>query len=280
MTLAPDRSTVIIGERINPTGRKRLAASLAEGNLGVILSEAEKQVEEGADVIDVNVGAAGVDQSAVLPEVVVAVQRLIEVPVCIDSADPEAIAAALDAGRREFGPEWRPLVNSVTGEEVSLGTLLPVVADYGVAVIGLCTDESGIPKQAADRLAVAEKIAAAAEEAGIARENLVIDPVVTPVGVDSNAGRVTLETVRLVAEKLGTSLTIGASNVSFGLPAREAVNTGFIIAALTRGVNAPIVNPGAPGVVQAVRVADLIAGRDKNCIRYLKHYREMKKKKD
>jgi len=125
---------------------------------------------------------------------------------------------------------------------------------------------------------VAEKIAAAAEEAGIAREDLVIDPVVTPIGVDSRAARVTLETVRLVAEKLGTSFTIGASNVSFGLPDREAINTGFITTALVWGVNAPIVNPGAPGVVQAIRVGDLIAGRDRNSLRYLKHYRAMKKK--
>jgi len=125
--IAPDSPTVIIGERINPTGRKRLAASLAEGRLDLVVSEAKKQVEEGADVIDVNVGAAGVDQTAVLPEAVVAVQELVEAPVSIDSADPQAIAAALEAGRREFGAEWRPLVNSVTGEEASLKALLPVV---------------------------------------------------------------------------------------------------------------------------------------------------------
>jgi len=276
--IAPDSPTVIIGERINPTGRKRLAASLAEGRLDLVVSEAKKQVEEGADVIDVNVGAAGVDQTAVLPEAVVAVQELVEAPVSIDSADPQAIAAALEAGRREFGAEWRPLVNSVTGEEASLKALLPVVAGHGVPVIGLLTGESGIPKEAADRLAVAEKIAAAAEEAGIAREDLVIDPVVTPIGVDSRAARVTLETVRLVAENLGTSFTMGASNVSFGLPDREVINTGFITTALAWGVNAPIVNPGAPGVVQAIRVGDLIAGRDKNSLRYLRYYRAMKEK--
>ncbi len=277
VAIYPGRPTVIIGERINPTGRKRLAASLAAGDMALVLEEASRQIAEGADVIDVNVGVPGLDEEALLTEAVLAVQRSIEAPVSIDSAKAGAIAACLLAGRREFGASWRPLVNSVTGEAARLKALLPVVREFGAAVVGLCLDERGIPADASARLGVAERIAEAAKAEGLAAEELIFDPVVTPVGADQYAGRTTCEAARLIRERLGASLTIGASNVSFGLPERDTITRSFVVTAVAYGVNAPIVNPGAPGLVEAVRAADLIAGREAAVSRYLRRYRSTHK---
>ena len=268
--IAPDRPTVLIGERINPTGRKRLAAELVAGNVEIVKDEALAQIVAGADVIDVNVGAAGVDQVALLPRAVEMVQEVVEVPISIDTPDPAALAAALKVY------QGKPLVNSVNGEEKNLGRVLPLVAEHGAAVIGLCMDDDGIPNDPQKRLEIARKIVERAEDLGIPREDVLIDCLALTVGADSKAALVTLETIRLVRAELGVNMTLGASNVSFGLPDREVVNWAFLAMAIREGVNAPIVN--ADRVRQAILAADVLLGRDEFAMRYIKDYRRKRRK--
>jgi 5-methyltetrahydrofolate--homocysteine methyltransferase len=274
--ISPEKPTVLIGERINPTGKKRLAAALGEGNLDIVRIEAEAQVEVGADVLDVNVGATGVDEVALLPQAVRLVMETVQVPVCIDSANAEALRAAL-AVHKELAPEGKPLVNSVNGEEASLERVLPLVAEYKTAVIGLAMDDDGIPPTPEKRLAVARKIVERAEALGIPREDVVIDCLALTVGADdSQAGRITLETIRMVREELGVNMTLGASNVSFGLPEREVVNWAFLAMAIQNGVTCPIVD--AAKVRPAILAADLLLGRDEYAMRYIKAYKKRSKK--
>ncbi|MDY6875324.1 MAG: dihydropteroate synthase [Chloroflexota bacterium] len=267
--VAPDRPTVLIGERINPTGRKKLAAELVAGNVEIVKEEALAQVAAGADVIDVNVGAAGVDQVAWLPCAVEMVQEVAKVPLSIDTPDPEALAAALKVY------QGKPLVNSVNGEEKNLVRVLPLVAEHGAAVIGLCMDEGGIPDNPHGRLEIARKIIERAEALGISREDILIDCLALTVGADSKAALVTLEAIRLVRAELGVNMTLGASNVSFGLPDREVLNWAFLAMAIREGLNAPIVN--AARVKQAVLAADVLLGRDEFAMRYIKDYRKRRK---
>ncbi len=268
--IAPDRPTVLIGERINPTGRKRLAAELVAGNVEIVKDEALAQIVAGADVIDVNVGAAGVDQVALLPRAVEMVQEVVEAPISIDTPDPTALAAALKVY------QGKPLVNSVNGEEKNLVRVLPLVAEHGAAVIGLCMDNDGIPNDPQKRLGIARKIIERAEDLGIPREDVLIDCLALTVGADSKAALVTLETIRLVRAELGVNMTLGASNVSFGLPDREVVNWAFLAMAIREGVNAPIVN--ADRVRQAILAADVLLGRDEFAMRYIKDYRRKRRK--
>ncbi len=268
--IAPDRPTELIGERINPTGRKRLAAEFVAGNVEIVKTEALDQVAAGADVIDVNVGAAGVDQVALLPRAVKMVQEVVEAPISIDTPDPAALAAALKVY------QGKPLVNSVNGEEKNLGRVLPLVAEHEAAVIGLCMDDDGIPNDPQKRLGIARKIIERAEDLGIPREDVLIDCLALTVGADSKAALVTLETIRLVRAKLGVNMTLGASNVSFGLPDREVVNWAFLAMAIREGVNAPIVN--ADRVKQAILAADVLLGRDEFAMRYIKDYRRKRRK--
>ena len=268
--IAPDRPTVLIGERINPTGRERLAAELVSGNIGVVKPEALDQVTAGADVIDVNVGAIGVDQAAVLPRAVEMVQEAVEVPLSIDTSDPEALAAAL----RVY--QGKPLVNSVNGEERNLRRVLPLVAEHGAAVIGLCMDDEGVPDDPHRRLEIARKIVERAEALGIPREDVLIDCLALTVGANSKAALVTLEAIHLVGAELGVNMTLGASNVSFGLPDREVLNRAFLAMAITVGVNAPIVNPTR--VRQAILAVDVLLARDEFAMRYIKDYRKRRNK--
>ena len=268
------RPTVIIGERINPTGKKKLAAALLAGNLEVVCQEALAQVEAGADVLDVNVGAAGVDEAALLPQAVKKVVETADVPICIDTADGKALAAAL-AMHKELNPDGKPLINSVNGEEASLARVLPLVQEYGAAVIGLCMDDDGIPETPEGRLKVAEKIVERAESQGISRENVLIDCLALTVGADSKAAWTTLEAIRLVREALGVNLALGASNVSFGLPEREILNGAFIAMAIAQGLNCPIVD--AAKVRPYILAADLALGRDGYAMRYIKAFRKRKK---
>lgn len=268
------RPTVIIGERINPTGKKKLAAALVAGNLDVVRQEALAQIEAGADVLDVNVGAAGVDEVALLPQAVKRVIETADVPICIDTADGKALAAAL-AMYKELNPGGKPLINSVNGEEASLARVLPLVQEYGAAVIGLCMDDDGIPETPEGRLKVAEKIVERAKAQGISRENVLIDCLALTVGADSKAAWTTLEAIRLVRETLGVNLSLGASNVSFGLPEREILNGAFIAMAIVRGLNCPIVD--AAKVRPYILAADLALGRDGYAMRYIKAFRKRKK---
>jgi 5-methyltetrahydrofolate--homocysteine methyltransferase len=265
------RPTVILGERINPTGKKKLAAALVAGDLEIVRQEALAQVEAGAQILDVNVGAAGVDEVDLLPRAVELVMETVEVPVCIDTPNGEALEAAL-AVHKELNPDGRVLVNSVNGEEESLGRVLPLVAKYGTAVIGLCMDDDGIPDTPEKRLAVARKIIDRAEGHGIAREDFLIDCLALTVGADSQAAWVTLEAMRMVKEELGVNLALGASNVSFGLPDRETINGMFLAMAIDRGLNCPIVDAAKVG--HFILAADLALGRDEYAMRYLKAFRK------
>jgi len=266
--ISPDGPTVLIGERINPTGRSRLTEALLKGDLDLIGQEAVLQVEQGARVIDVNVGAVGVDDVAVLPEVVKVVSEATGVPLCIDTSSPRALEAALKVY------EGKPLINSTTGEETSMSAVLPLAKEYGAAVIGLCQDERGIPPTPEGRLEVAAKILDRAKSYGIEEQDVLIDPLVLTVAAETKAGWVTLTTAQLVSQKLGLNMTMGTSNVSFGLPNRYMINNSFLAMAIWCGVNAPVVNPGAQGLVEAILAADLVKGSDEYAGRYLKQYRK------
>jgi len=273
--IAGDRPTVIIGERINPTGKKKLAAALVAGDLEIVRREALAQVEAGADVLDVNVGAAGVDEVDLLPKAVRLVMETVDVPVCIDTPDAKALAAAL-AVHKELAPAGKPLINSVNGEEASLARVLPLVAEYGAAVIGLCMDDEGIPPTPERRLAVAKKIVERAEAMGIPRENVVIDCLALTMGADSKAGWTTLKTIRMVREELGANMALGASNISFGLPEREVINGAFVAMAIAAGVTCPIVD--AAKVRPYILAADLALGRDDYATRYIRAFRQRGKR--
>jgi 5-methyltetrahydrofolate--homocysteine methyltransferase len=266
VTVSPEQPVMIIGERINPTGRRRLAARLQEGDFDRVRQEAQAQVSQGAAVIDVNVGAAGVDQMEVLPRAVVAVSEVVDVPLAIDTDNPQALEAGL-----ALCP-GRPLVNSVTGGESSLQAVLPLVKEYDTAVIGLCMDEQGIPDTPEKRLAVASKIVARAEAMGIPREDVIVDCLSLCVGVDHRAGVVTLEAMRLVRQELGVNLVLGASNCSFGLPDRPAINDLFLAMAICRGLTCAITDPAHTR--RAILISDLLLGRDEFAMRYISFFRQ------
>lgn len=261
-----ERPTVLIGERINPAGKKKMAEALKAGNLDIIRREALEQVQAGADIIDVNVTTFGINEAALLPQAVKAVMETVDVPLCIDSPRPEALAAALKVYK------GKPIINSVNGEERSLERVLSLVREYGAAVIGLTQDESGIPKDAAQRFAIARKIIERAEKAGIPRGDVIIDCLALAVGANADSGLVVLETIRQVKSLLGVNITLGASNISFGLPDRILLNGAFLSMAIAAGVTCPVVD--AAKVRPVVLAADLVLGRDRYARRYIADYRK------
>jgi 5-methyltetrahydrofolate--homocysteine methyltransferase len=265
VTISPDCPTVIIGERINPTGKKKLAEALRAGDLELVRQLALAQAAQGAQVLDVNVGAAGVDEENLLPRAVETVAAATGLPICIDSPDEKALPAAL----KICG--GTPLINSVNGETKSLARVLPLVKEFQTAVIGLAMDDDGIPETPEGRLRVAEKIVERAAQHGIGPERILIDCLALTVGSDHKAGAITLAAIRLVREKLGVNLTLGASNVSYGLPDRDLLNSYFIAMAIAAGVNCPIVDPAK--AMGAARAADLLTGRDEWAQNYLAYYR-------
>src|SRR5664280_1577724 len=228
---------IIIGESINPTRRKKLVTTLQEGNFEYVLELAGNQIDAMADMLDVNVGFPGVDDVKLLPETVKQLQSHFDIPLCLDSPNPKAIEAALKV------IEGKCLINSVNGEEKSMNTLLPIVKEYGAAVIGLTMDDDGITNDPFKRLAIAEKILNRAVKLGIKEEDVIIDPLAMAVSADPQACIVTLETIRLVHQKLGHNITQGASNISFGLPDRESLNAAFMTLAIYNGLTCPIANP-------------------------------------
>ncbi len=260
-----DRPFVIIGEKINPTGHKKLAAALTEGNFDYVREIAERQVAWGADVLDVNVGVPGIDEPAIIKQVVELVASITDVPLCIDSGNPDVLKAGLAAA------PGKPLVNSVSGEESRMSSVLPLVKDRGAAVIGLTMDDNGIPKSAEERVAVAEKILERAAKLGIPAEDVIIDPLVLTVGSDSKAGLVTLQTIELLRANLGVNVNLGASNVSFGLPDRPSINQAFLAMTIQAGATCAITDPVKLGV--AIRASDLLLGRDDFSMRYIKYFR-------
>ncbi|KAA3647031.1 MAG: pterin-binding protein [Chloroflexi bacterium] len=263
-----DMPTVIIGERINPTGRKKVSAALAEGNFDIVRQDAIAQVAAGADMLDVNAGVPGADEPSLLTKVLQAVMEVTDVPLSIDSNDTNALAAGLTVY------EGKALVNSVNGEERSLKAVLPPVKEHGAAVIGLCMDDDGIPETSEGRLAVAAKIIEQAGKLGIPPEDIIIDPLTLTMGADTKAGLITLKTIELVIEEFGVNITMGASNISFGLPDRKYINAASIAMAIHAGVTCPITNPLVTEVRSAILAADLTMGKDDNAMRWIKAYRQ------
>jgi len=265
-----DKPFVVIGEKVNPTGRKILAGALAEGNYDYVMERVKKQVEAKADILDVNVGVPGIDEVKVLPEVAKLISDNYDIPLCLDSANHDALAAALAVLPGKL------LINSVNGEEKSLEKVLPLVKEYGAAVIGLTMDDDGIPSDVEKRVAIAGKIIERAAKLGISEQDIVIDPLVLTVGADSNAAMVTLGTIDMVRKEFGVNINLGASNVSFGLPDRHTVNQAFLSLAISKGATCAITDPVK--LTSIIRATDLLMGRDKSSLRYLKFYRSTQKK--
>ncbi len=263
----PGLPTVLVGERINPTGRKRFGEALRAGDLSTVRTEALRQVEAGADLLDVNVGAGGLDEPATLVAAVELVMGCVDVPLCIDSSDPAALAAGLRAY------EGKALVNSVTAEDASLATILPLVAEHKAAVIALPHDEHGIPSDPSERVAMAAKILERAGELGIPKEDVVVDGLCMPVGAEPQAAERALETLRRARVELGVATTAGASNISFGLPDRAAINLAFLAMAIGVGVSAPITDVLSPGLRRLCRASDVLTATDTRSRRYVADYR-------
>jgi len=265
------KPTVIIGERINPTGRKIMLNALQAGDFDIVKSDAVKQVEAGAKILDVNAGVPGADEPALLKELIETVMDATDVPLCIDTANPKALEIGLQT---YIG---KPLVNSVNGEEHTLEKILPLVKEYGTAVIGLCMDDDGIPATPDDRLKVAAKIIERAAKFGIPAADIVIDPLVLTMGSDHTAGLVALETIKKIIAEFGVNITMGASNISFGMPDRKYINSTFITMSILAGLTCPITNPLEPEVSIAILAADLTMGRDEYGMRWIKAYRKRNK---
>jgi 5-methyltetrahydrofolate--homocysteine methyltransferase len=263
--IGDEQPVVLIGERINPTGNKKLAAALLSDDMNIVTQEAVSQVKNGADILDVNAGMADVDEIILLPRMVKEIMKSVNAPLCIDSNNPEALRAALKVYK------GKPIINSVTGEERSLQTVLPLVKEYQTAIIGLTLDDDGIPMDSERRIAIAGRIINRAEGIGIPREDIILDCLAMPIGSDSQAGLVFLNTIHAVKAKFGVNLTLGNSNISFGLPDRNAINRIFLAIAMALGVTCPIVD--VTKIRLAALIADLALGHDDFASRYINAYR-------
>jgi 5-methyltetrahydrofolate--homocysteine methyltransferase len=261
--IGPERPFTIIGERINPTGRRALGREMAAGNFERVISDAIAQVEAGAHMLDVNAGIPLADEPAILAQAVRIVQSVTDVPLSIDSS----IVAALESGLSVY--EGKPLVNSVTGEDERLETVLPLVKKYGAAVIGISNDETGISEDPNERFAVAKKIVERAMDYGIPREDVLIDPLVMPIGAVRYAGRQVWHIIRRCREELGVNTCCGASNISFGLPSRSPLNATFLAMAIGAGLTSAITNPIEHEIKQAIMAADVMTGNDENCMAWI-----------
>ncbi len=256
VTIGHDQPFCIIGERINPTGRKKFQLELRAGNLSAIEKDVTDQIAGGANVLDVNMGVPLTDEPALLSKAITLIQSITDMPICIDSSIIEALQAGLETY------QGKALVNSVTGEDDRMELVLPLIKKHGAAIIALPNDETGIPATAAERMVITEKIVRAVEKHGIPLEDLVIDPLAMTVGADPEAVKITLETIYLIREKWGLNMTLGASNISFGLPYRHALNAAFLPAAMSHGLTSAVMDSRTPLIVESVRAADLLLGLD------------------
>ena len=263
-----DQPFAIIGERINPTGRKMLAKEMAEGDFSRVEKDALAQVAAGAHMLDVNAGIPLADEPGILAETIKLVQSLTDVPLSIDSS----IVAALEAGLEVY--QGKALLNSVTGEEERLESVLPLVKKYNCAVVAISNDETGISEDPDVRFEVAKKIVERAEDHGIPRADVVVDPLVMPIGAMGTAGVQVMQLVRRLREELKVNTTCGASNVSFGLPNRDGVNAAFLTMAMASGLTSAITNPLHDSIMQAVMGGDVMLGKDSNCANWIRKYRE------
>ena len=272
ITIGNDKPFVIIGEKINPTGSKKLAAALQSGNLDFVQQLAERQIAWGADALDINVGVPGMDEVTMISKVISKVSLAFDVPICIDSGKVEILDAGLKAA---IG---KPLVNSVNAEEKQLNSILPLIKERGAAVIGLTIDDNGIPKTPEERVAAADKIIQRAVQLGISVEDIIIDPLVMTVGSDSKAALVTLQTIELICKEFGVNINLGASNVSFGLPDRLTINQTFLAMAIQAGATCSITDPIKLG--STIRSSDLLMGRDDFAMRFIKYFRNTETLRD
>ena len=263
-----DQPFVIIGERINPTGRKLLSEEMSKGDLSRVEQDTRAQVAAGAHMLDVNAGIPLADEPKILADTIKLVQSLTDLPLSIDSS----IVAALQAGLEVY--QGKALLNSVTGEEERLESVLPLVKKYGCAVVAISNDETGISEDPDVRFNVAKKIVDRAKDYGIPSSDIVVDPLVMPIGALNSAGMQVIKLVRRLQEELKVNTTCGASNVSFGLPNRNGINAAFLTMAIASGLTSAITNPLHDSVMQAVMGADVMMGNDPNCVRWIKKYRE------
>jgi len=271
--ISPDSPFVIIGERINPTGRKKLAEEMAAGDFSRVRTDALAQVAAGAQILDVNSGVPGGDEPVIMRQAVQTVMEAVDIPLSFDSPNPAALEAALSIY------PGKALINSTTGEDEALERVLPLAKKYGAAVICLVNDERGPVQDPLARLEIARKIAARAADHGIPLADLVFDPLVMTVGADANAGKITLDTIRLLRQELDVNLTAGASNVSFGLPDRPSLNAAFMAMAMAMGLDAAITNPLEPAVHTAILASDLFLGHDAYGSAWIKDFRKREKAK-
>ena len=263
-----DQPFVMIGERINPTGRKLLSEEMSKGDFSRVEQDTLAQVAAGAHMLDVNAGIPLADEPKILADTVKLVQSLTDVPLSIDSS----IVAALEAGLEVY--QGKALLNSVTGEEERLESVLPLVKKYGCAVVAISNDETGISEDPDVRFEVAKKIVERAKDFGIPSSDIVVDPLVMPIGALNSAGMQVIRLVRRLQEELKVNTTCGASNVSFGLPNRNGINAAFLNMAIASGLTSAITNPLHDSVMQAVMGADVMMGKDPNCVRWIKRYRQ------
>lgn len=268
ITIGSGNPFVVIGERINPTGRKLLTEEMKAGNLDRVLNDAQEQVLAGAQMLDVNAGVPLADEPKILADSIKLIQDNFDIPLCIDSSIIDALKSGLEAYK------GKALLNSVTGEEERLEVVLPLVKKYGCAVIGISNDDTGISEDINVRYAVAKKIVERAMDYGIPKEDVVIDPLVMPIGAINSAGQQVMELIKMLQNDLGVNTTCGASNLSFGLPNRLGLNTAFIAMAIGAGMTSAITNPLEKEIMQSVRGANVVMGNDPECRDWIAGYRE------
>ena len=269
----PDQPFVIIGERINPTNRKLLAEEMKAGTLERVEKDAMSQINAGAQILDVNAGVPLADEPKILADSIKLIQSISDVPLCIDSSIVEALKCGLEAY------QGKALLNSVTGEEERLETVLPLVKQFGCAVIGISNDDSGISEDINVRFEVAKKIVERAMDYGIPKEDILIDPLVMPIGAINDAGKQVIELIKKLQNELQVNTTCGASNLSFGLPNRHGLNTAFIAMAIANGMPCAITNPLEKEIMQSIRGANVVMGHDPECSDWIMNYREPREKR-
>ena len=271
--IGPAHPFVVIGERINPTRRKKLAASMKEGNFSLVQEDARLQAQAGALVLDINAGVPDADEPTLLRGAAQAVMEVVNLPLCFDSANPKALASAL-----EVYP-GKALINSTTAETKMMDIVLPLAKQYGAAVIGVITDDKGVPTTPQERLKTAEKLIKRAGDYGVPPEDIIIDPLALTVSADHNAARVTLDSIRLIQQELDANMNLGASNVSFGLPDRKIVNVAYLALAISRGLTTAITDPTVPEIQTTLLACDLLTSHDEYSMRWIKAFRAREKAK-
>ncbi len=269
VTIGDDNPFCIIGERINPTGRRIFQEQVRAGDLSAIIKDVKAQVEGGADMLDVNMGIPLTDEADLMRQAIKMVQELTDLPICIDSS----VLEALEAGLQTY--QGRALVNSTTGEDDRMDVILPLIKKYDAAIIALPNDETEIPMTVADRLKITEKILRACDKHGISHDRIVIDPLAMPIGAEPQAGNLFFDTVYEIKERWDLNMTCGASNVSFGMPNRHAINAAFLPAAMAVGLTSAVMDARTPEIVSAVRATDILLGNDQYGGNWITRFRAM-----